>query len=440
MGEIRIEFTDKEITPWGGMVLMKKMLDRIGFSEVIERCESIPRPGSNRGYDVVTVLEAFMVSVWCGANRFLHTEITRHDNPLVKIFGWRRAPGQDVYKRFFSKFTQATNQRVFGYLYHWFFQQLRFDDYTLDFDSTVITRYGNQEGAKKGYNPKKPGRRSHHPLIAFVADINMVANMWLRSGDSHTSCNLIGFLHDTLSHLEGKRVRLLRLDSGFYQKEVFDYLEEKELNYIIAAKLYTPLQRVLYTHQTWLKLDEGIEIASTEYQSPMWDRSRRLVMVRQEVEKRPNATGRQLRLFTDEALYKNYRYSAFITNIDLPAAEVWRIYRNRANAENRIKELKYDFGFDSFNLHHFFGTEAALNFVMIAYNFMSLFRQFILNSHTQQRLSTLRLQVYNIGAYFIRDGRHIVLKLSLRLKRREWFSGLWDNTKNFTLPVYFSNA
>jgi hypothetical protein len=440
MGEIRIEFTDKEITPWGGMVLMKKMLDRIRFSEVMESCEALPRPGSNRGYDVTTVIEAFMVSVWCGANRFLHTEITRHDNPLVRIFGWRQAPGQDVYKRFFGKFTQATNQHVFGYLYRWFFRQLRFDDYTLDFDSTVITRYGNQEGAKRGYNPKKPGRRSHHPLIAFVADVNMVANMWLRSGDSHTSCNLIGFLHNTLEHLEGKRVRLLRLDSGFYQKEVFDYLEANELNYIVAAKLYTPLQRVLYTHPTWLKLDEGIEIASTDYQSPTWDRPRRLVMVRQEIEKRPNATGRQLRLFTDEALYKNYRYSAFITNIDLPATEVWRIYRNRANAENRIKELKYDFGFDSFNLHNFFGTEAALNFVMLAYNLMSLFRQFILNSRTQQRLSTLRLQVYNIGAYLIRDGRHIVLKLSLRLKQREWFSGIWDTTKNFTLPVYFSNA
>jgi hypothetical protein len=44
---------------------------------------------------------------------------------------------------------------------------------TLDLDSSVMTRYGEQEGAKAGYNPKKPGRASHHPLIAFMAEMRM---------------------------------------------------------------------------------------------------------------------------------------------------------------------------------------------------------------------------------------------------------------------------
>ena len=35
-------------------------------------------------------------------------------------------------------------------------------------------------------------------------------------------------------------------------------------------------------------------------------------------------------------------------------------YRNRGDAENRIKELKADFGAESFNLKGFFPTEAAL--------------------------------------------------------------------------------
>ena len=46
----------------------------------------------------------------------------------------------------------------------------------VDFDSTVITRYGNQEGSAKGYNPTKKGRKSHHPLMAFVSQTRMVAN------------------------------------------------------------------------------------------------------------------------------------------------------------------------------------------------------------------------------------------------------------------------
>ena len=440
MQSLKIEYTDKEITPWGGMVLFRNMLDQIQFDKVIDFCTALPRSGSNRGYDVKTIIEAFMVSIWCGANRFLHTEITRHDNPLAKIFRWKQAPAQDVYKRFFGKFSQATNQKVFGYLYQWFFKELVFDEYTLDFDSSVLVRYGKQQGAKRGYNPKKPGRPSHHPLMAFVADCNMVANMWLRSGDSHTANNLKGFLQDTLSHLKDKKVSLLRLDSGFYDKEVFDYLEQSELKYIVAVRMYKPVQVLLASQKVWLKLDEGVEVATTTYQSPLWDKPRRIVMVKQEIDKRPKATGKQLKLFEEQGIYRNYRYSAFITNLNLPPAEIWRIYRNRANAENRIKELKYDFGFDSFNLHSFFATEAALNMAMMAYNLMSLFRQFIINSKTQKRLSTLRYETFAIGAYLVKEGRDVILKLSLVLKRREWFTGLWNTSRSFSLPVYFSNA
>ncbi|MEO6022565.1 MAG: hypothetical protein ABIP64_05525, partial [Burkholderiales bacterium] len=39
----------------------------------------------------------------------------------------------------------------------------------------------------------------------------------------------------------------------------------------------------------------------------------------------------------------------------------------RANCENRIKELKYDFAADSFNRQDFWTTEAAPNTVMLAY-------------------------------------------------------------------------
>ncbi len=101
-------------------------------------------------------------------------------------------------------------------------------------------------------------------------------------------------------------------------------------------------------------------------------------MVRQRIKDRPQAPGKQLRLFAEEDIFKNYRYSAYVTNMKYAPAEIWRLYRGRANAENQIKELKYDFGFDSFNLNDFYATEAALTFAMIAYNLMSLFRTFVL--------------------------------------------------------------
>ena len=100
-----------------------------------------------------------------------------------------------------------------------------------------MTRYGVQERAKKGYNPAKKWRSSHHPLIAFIGDVKLVANMWLRSGDTSSANNFLSFLEDTLSKLKNKTVSLIRLDSGFFNANILDYLEqEKQVDYIVAAK------------------------------------------------------------------------------------------------------------------------------------------------------------------------------------------------------------
>ncbi|NOX64995.1 MAG: transposase [Chlorobi bacterium] len=225
---------------------------------------------------------------------------------------------------------------------------------------------------------------------------------------------------------------------GFYSQEIFKYLENKApaaIDYIVAARLYYPIKRKKLAYQkTWLRLDDGIEIADTEYQSPDWEKARRMIIVRQEISKRPNATGKQLRLFENEELYKNYRYSCFITNLKLSAKMVYDIYRNRAEAENRIKELKYDFGASSFNVNNFWATEATLNFVMMAYNLMSLFRQSVLGTATSKRMKTLRYNVFAIGGYMIRNGNQRILKLSLGMKRRQWFMGLWNSPEYMNWP------
>ncbi|MEJ7831180.1 MAG: transposase [Segetibacter sp.] len=105
-----------------------------------------------------------------------------------------------------------------------------------------------------------------------------------------------------------------------------------------------------------------------------------MIIIKQSEQIRPRATGKKLKtLFSsmgieDDKLYRT-RYHAFATNQILPAIEIWEQYKRRGDAENRIKELKEDFGVEGFCLHDFCAIETAMRFVMIAYNLMSLFRQ-----------------------------------------------------------------
>jgi hypothetical protein len=431
------QFTNKEITPWGGMVFLKQFLDKMQFSQQVGSCAYLPQPGSNRGYSPRVIIETFICSVWSGATKFIHPEQTRMDVALSRIFNWIRVPGQDAYKRFFSKFTQADTIRVGDYFFRWFIKNYQYENFTVDFDSSILTRYGNQQGAKRGYNPQKRGRSSHHPLIAFINDLRLIANFWLRSGDTASSSNFLSFLENTLKKLEGRKVSLVRMDSGFCSHEIMSYLEAKPLNYVIAAKFYQPIQRLIAGSENWMVLDEGIEICEKQYQAKEWESPRRMIIVRQKISVRPQASGKTLSLFPEEEIYRNYRYSAYFTNLDFAPAEVWRLYCSRGDAENRIKEIKYDFGFDSFNLNGFYATEAALTFVMIAYNLMSIFRMFVLQEKTQKRLSTLRWRTFAIGAYFQKINGCLTLIIALTKKRRRWFDSLWNYP---LITPFFSNA
>ena len=131
--EFEISYTDKEITPWGGMVLLKQMLQKMGLKKVIAHCPDLPIPKSNRGYQPSLIIESFLVSIWSGANRFLHTEVTRHDKALGDIFGWKQTLGHDTFKRFFVKFTEYLNQRVSNHFYSGMFDHVQFDNYTMVF-------------------------------------------------------------------------------------------------------------------------------------------------------------------------------------------------------------------------------------------------------------------------------------------------------------------
>jgi Transposase DDE domain group 1 len=187
-------------------------------------------------------------------------------------------------------------------------------------------------------------------------------------------------------------------------------------------------------------LANGLQVAELTYQAAGWSNPRRCVVVRKHKTLWPELPGKEIKglqpaLFEDEAEYRNYRYSAFYTDLDLPAAEIWRLYRGRADSENRIKELKTDFGLDSFNLDAFYATEAALSVAILAYNLYALMRLTLGPGKTRHTLSVMRFKHFAIAGYMqLRNGKR-TLVLSLKEERRPRFERLRETVQNATFPL-----
>lgn len=303
----------------------------------------------------------------------------------------------------------------------------------------------------------------------------MVANCWLRPGNSSSANNVQAFLANTLHRLKDKRVCLLRADSGFSDSAFLDHLDQQQLHHIIALRQNQPLQRALVSVEGWWVLHdeegkpvEGIELTRFAYQANTWSKPRWVIGIRQHIGQRPAAKGKTLNLFADDPVIGKWRFSALVTDLDLPAVAVWRLYRGRADcdqpegcrtakgwfrkaecgyvAQNRIKELKDDFAADSFNMKDFWATEATLNTVMLAYNLMSLLRQVLLkasaikhsSNSVQHSLQTLRYKLFAKAAYITTESRKPILNLAWAMQQRAWMRGLWDAAKIFDLPAKFT--
>ena len=164
----------------------------------------------------------------------------------------------------------------------------------------------------------------------------------------------------------GTKVGLFRADSGFYDKVIVALLKAKKISHIISARLTHALQQAIVDQCKWQQIEAGLEVSELIYQPHGWEAPQRLVVVRQHIKRKNGAVaGKTLSLFADDPDLQSWRYGAMLTDLSIPALEVWRLYRGRADCENRIKELKADFGLGSFVLRDFWATEAALGVTML---------------------------------------------------------------------------
>jgi hypothetical protein len=226
---------------------------------------------------------ALFLTVLVGGDRFSHLSWWGHGvTAIMAAFDVKRFPTAiSTLTRFWGKINTQKLANQLGDKARVLAQTIvdweGITEANLNLDSTVLTRYGNQEGAKKGYNPKKRGRPSHHPLLAFLGSGHVV-NLWNRSGDTFSSHQARAFFIETLAALgDGFTVKRVLCDSGFYHIDFIDYLEKEGFCYIMSVPIWEFFQRIIQRLKGWTKIAEGLEVAKFEYKhlDKKWDKHQR---------------------------------------------------------------------------------------------------------------------------------------------------------------------
>jgi hypothetical protein len=407
--QLVLEETPKAISPFGGLASFISFLGQIGFSREVQQHLPFAEPTSNNAIPLAHALTAFVMAVVVGAQRFAHSEWLRADRVLHALLGLERFPSDDTIRNFFLRFTQGHIEAFWRPLWRWLLRRVKGPaaGFALDLDSTVFCREGKQEGARKGFNPRRKGRNSHHPLLAVLAEAPFILHGWLRSGNTGAARGVVPFLQEALALLpEGRWLRTVRADSGFFDGHLLDFLEARTLPYVVVARLTSTLKRQCAGIQDWTVIDE--QHAAGEFTLKLfgWSKERRFVVVRERVRESKAAVGRKL------LDVPGYTFRVWVTNRSEAALELWRDYNGRACVEQRIEELKHDLAADGFCLQPFFATEAAFLAVLFAFNLLSLYQHQTTPDAPYRQPGTLRVAVFLCGAVLGVMGRDVVVKLS----------------------------
>jgi len=400
--------TPRPVTPFGGLIVLIEFWRALRLPDALRSLMPFEYHSPN-SIGPVNILLAFWLSVTAGARRFSHANLLRADLALRALLGWSRWPSDDAIRSFFARFKWRQVDAFFPPLTRWLLDRVPARHTALDLDSTVFERYGKQEGAKKGYNPRRPGRLSHHPLLAVLAEPLLVLHGWLRSGDTAAGRGVMAFVDEALALLPaGWVITRVRADSGFCSGEFFDYMEGRSLPYIVVARMSGTIKACCAGVREWRRLDGNYEAGEFRAALMGWKKERRFVVIRERVREEKPALGRKL------IDVPGYTYRVFVTDGTQAPELEWRDYNQRACIEQRIGELKDDLAADDFCKQEFYATEAAFRAVLMLFNLLSTWQKAARGEeHGYQRPATLRMEVFMCGAIAGSRGHTPVVYLSM---------------------------
>jgi len=402
-----ISFSGDTLTHFGGIYLLQSFFKQLKLRRQLHRYLQFPQ--RNNRFTVAEEMLALIYPISLGLGRIETTHLLKQNGVFQYLTGLPSYPNPTTLRRFLLRMAPLAlpKLRKFheGLLLTMILKPRPPTKVIFDLDSTVLILYGKQEMARIGYNPKKWGRPSYHPLLCFNG---ITKDFWhgeLRPGDTHTATGTVELLKEVFAKLPPSvKSVIIRADKGFYDHETIEYLESNKALFVIVAKLTAPVKRIIST-LSYQVHSSGLETAEFMYQPTKWKKEYRFAVVRRLIPEDPTE---QLTLFS----MGKYSYQVIVTNMKLTPLHIWRFYNGRAAIELIIKELKGDYPLGKIPTKYFAANEAYFHTLLFSYNLINWFKRLCLPvEFKNMTLKTLRSRLLLIPGELIRSGNRPTLKL-----------------------------
>lgn len=431
------DFSGKNLTPYGGLLPVATMLEKLGFQQLVEETLAVYR--IPRVMTIYQFLSGMVLALYVGFSRLNHLRFVAHDAMLTGILKVAELPPQCTFWRFLASLhlgaarqllvvQQRMRERV------WEAAHVKLSSITLDTDTTVHTLYGRQMGGRKSYNPKNRGKKSYQPILTFLADTREYIWGELRNGDRPTGQQIAHHLQNVFAALPRCVGKIFaRADAGFYCWEAVQAYEKGQVSFIMVARktsrLLTELQSAHWRPSPRTDADQQCEFW---YHPEGWGKACRFIALRYPKKEEPASAREQYQLFDSS----QYIYRVFVTNMKRPIDLLVWFYNQRAGAENLIKEANNDAGLAAHPSGRWATNCVHFQLAMLAYNFncwLLLFQREETAKVAELKHTTLaiaRLRFLFLAAKIWRHAGRVGISYSDQYAERGLFQRLMDRLRN----------
>ena len=403
---LQIACNHRGLTHFGGVYFFHEFLQVLQLRHFLSRNLRYPR--RNRRYSLSQMILALVYPLVLGLDRLETASFLRSNGTFQYLTGLPSFPDPQTLRRFllhapdsFWEQMHRVNDRLLQNFIHLPDHRSRL---IFDLDSSVVTVFGRQENAAVGYNPRYRGKRSYNPLLCIESNSSYLWDTELRAGNAGTWEGSPELLNTCFVNVppDIREVRV-RADAGFGFNPVMESLEARPAQYAVVARLTQAFRRLL-PGLPYESVNQRWEMAEFEHRPHGWPQARRFLVARRFVpEDEPQTT-----LFT----LGRYLYRAWVTNMDLTPAGIWRFYDGRAGMEPRICELREDFALRKIPTAKFAANALYLEIIRLAYNLVTAFQRNCLQESWQNlTLEKLRYKLFLLPGELSRPQNRPILRL-----------------------------